>query len=410
MIRKQIRRSMRMPVTRAWVGLQRIAAGFVPMPKPTLLIGPGSSLELCDRIAQLDFKRILLVTDKDLARLDLFGPMRERLESHSIEVVVFDGIRPDPATDQIDAGVEIYRREDCDGILAVGGGSVLDAAKLISVVLTNDRPLLDMKGFFRVRNAGAPLFVVPTTHGTGSEATIAAVVSDPVTHSKTAIMDLKLVPQMAALDPELLTGLPRGTSIHTAVDAMTHAIESFMSVNANEMSERLSVSVIRAVEMHLPRILDDPSDLESRLELLVAAFHGGEAFTQTNVGYIHAVAHRFGGFYGVPHGLANAIVLPHVLDLMVDRSTERLAELARRTGKARPTDSDAAAARAFQQWVASFLRDLDIPQTLDKLRREDLTAIAEEALEEAHEVIHYAVPFYLKRGEIEQLVARMLPV
>jgi len=391
------------------VTAQRVAGGLIPLPRPTLFIGPGSSLELCARVAQLGFRRLLLVSDRDLTALDLYGGMRKRLESGGVEVVVYDGIRPDPTVEQVQRGIETFQSHGCDGVLAVGGGSVLDAAKVISVGVTNHKPILAMEGYLRVFKGGVPLLVVPTTAGTGSETTIAAVVTDGATHRKTALMDPKLVPSMAALDADLMVGLPRGTTIFTAIDAMTHAVESFLSVNAVAESDRYCVAALQMIEANLPKVLADPGDVMARQELSLAAFYAGLAFTRTNVGYVHAIAHRFGSFYQVPHGKANAIAMPHVLDVFVDRAPARLAELARRLGKSETGASDAAAARAMQRFVAAFVAEHGVPDTVAELKTADIPAIAAEALAEAHDVIHYAVAFYLDQRECEDLVARMVP-
>lgn len=409
MIQDQIKERLRLAKTKAMVVALREAAAFIPMPKPTTFIGSGGSLQMCDRIAQLGFRTVLLVSDKDLTKLGLYNAMSERLQSQGVKVAVYDGVLPDPTVDQVLAGLAVCNQHNCEAILAVGGGSVLDAAKLISVAKTNDKPILEMKGYFRVRHAGLPLFVAPTTAGTGSEATIAAVVSDPTTHRKTAIMDLKLVPSMAALDPDLLVGLPRGTTIFTALDTMTHAIETFLSAISSKRSDPYAIAALKMVESNLPLVLQEPGNKAARQELLVAAYYAGIAFTQSNVGFVHAVAHRLGGYYQIPHGKANAIVLPYVLELMVDKHTARMAELARQWGKASASDSEQRAAKAVLDFVARFTADLGIPNKVEQMQAGDIPGIAREALEEAYEVIHYAVPFYLNQQECEALVRRLLP-
>jgi alcohol dehydrogenase len=296
------------------------------------------------------------------------------------------------------------RAEGCEAVLAIGGGSPMDAAKVISAAATNDRPLARLEGLMKVRKAPMPLYALPTTAGTGSEVTLAAVVSDTDTHTKKFFVDPKLIPLMTALDPELMLGLPAPITAATGMDALTHAVESYIAKTSTDQTERYAVAAVRLIFENLPKVYADGSDVEARKAMALASYYAGFAFTRTSVGYVHAIAHHFGAFYGTPHGLANAIVLPHVLEFSADAAAGRLAALARAIGL--DAADDAAGARAFIDAVRGLEEVVGIPSTLDALRREDIERIATGALAEAH--ANYPVPRYMSEQECQAMLARML--
>lgn len=202
--------------------------------KANAIFGSGSVNELCEAVSDLGFQRLLLVTDEGLVQIGMAEQVAERASSKGLEVVVFSEVKPDPTYDHVERGLDVYLESGCDAILALGGGSAMDCSKVIAAKVTNKRPIKKLAGLFRVWRTPAPLFVIPTTSGTGSEVTIAAVVSDPVTHLKTPLMDPKLVPLMAALDADLLLGLPAKITADTGIDALTHAVEAYVSRNASQ--------------------------------------------------------------------------------------------------------------------------------------------------------------------------------
>ena len=240
------------------------AAAVIPMPKPTLFSGADASLELCDAISHLGIQKLLLVTDKVLVEIGLLKDIEARLAKHGIKVVIYDGILPDPTYDQVEAGLELLKKNKCEGILAVGGGSPIDASKAIAARATNNKPLEKMAGLFKLRSAPLPLFVVPTTAGTGSEVTIVSVVSDPETHQKTPIIDPKLVPAMAALDGKLMLGLPPSVTAATGMDALTHAIESYISTNATDETRSYALAATKLIMENLETAVHDGKNFEAR--------------------------------------------------------------------------------------------------------------------------------------------------
>lgn len=386
----------------------KLATRLIPFRVPRTFTGPGSALELCDAIAATGAAKVLLVTDATMVQIGLVQPLQDRLTALGLSVVTYDGVKPDPTIAQIEAGVDLYKREGCTAVLAVGGGSSIDAAKVIAARVRNPHGIRWMAGLFRLLRSPAPLYAVPTTAGTGSEVTIAAIVSDPENVRKFAIMDFRLVPQMAALDGSLMAGLPPGVTAATGMDALTHAVEAYLSRNQTAATDRDALDAVRLIMEHLPKVMADGTNLESRSQMALASYKAGMAFTTAGVGYVHAIAHNFGARYHVPHGLANAIILPYVLDDVKAVRTERLATLAKVSGLAPDAEQNAAIlADRFIAHVRDLNVQLGIPTVVERLRAGDISTIAANACAEA--AWYYAVPRYLDRAACERLIARMLP-
>ncbi len=374
---------------------------------PELFSGPGSSLTLCEHIAAQGVKSLLIVTDGMLVKLGLLKPMQEKLTALGVSYTVYDGVLPNPTIEQIETGLAMLEKSDCTAILAVGGGSSIDAAKVIAARATNPYKIVHMAGLMRVAFKLLPLYVVPTTAGTGSEVTIAAVVSDPSTTRKFAIMSPRMVPIAAALDGALMTGLPAPITSATGMDALTHAVEAYISRNNTPMTDKEALEATALIMQNLTTAVKNGSNVEARQNMALASFKAGVAFTTAGVGYVHAIAHNFGAYYHVPHGLANAIILPRVLDFSKNDCTERLARLAEVSGLKQGGESEAQLADAFIAKVRAMNADYGIPVKVDKLKREDIPAITDKALSEAH--WFYAVPRYMDKPECEAFIAGMLP-
>jgi len=398
--------SLKVPYYKSLAKVMKVAAAVVPMPKPTLFTGEDSSLELCTAIGQLGFKKVLIVTDEVLVKIGLLDKIKARLDELNINYVIYDGILPDPTYDQVHTGVDILRNNHCEAILAVGGGSPIDASKAIAAKATNNKPLEKMAGLFKLRKAPMPFFAIPTTAGTGSEVTIVSVVSDPITHQKTPIIDPKLVPMMAALDGAMMLGLPASVTAATGMDALTHAIESFISVNATPDTDAYGMAATRLIMENLETAVKDGKNLEARQNMAMASYYAGLAFTKASVGYVHAIAHNFGAYYSTPHGLANSIVLPHILDYSKESIIDRLAQLAEVSGLKKGKETNKQLAEKFIARVRSMLKDFEIPDRLDSLKTDDIPKIAKSALEEAH--MNYPVPKYMDQKMCESLLNKMV--
>ncbi|MGB1581760.1 MAG: iron-containing alcohol dehydrogenase, partial [Nevskiales bacterium] len=321
---------------------------------------------------------------------------------------LFDGVIPDPTIELIEQGLQVLKDNDCKAILAIGGGSSIDAAKVIAARAKNKRKSIEkMGGLFRVTWGMLPLYAIPTTAGTGSEVTIAAVVSDPANQRKFAIMDHRLMPHKAALDGELMTGLPPHITSATGMDALTHAVEAYISNNAYWKTNKLAIEATQIIMEYLPRAVANGSDLEARQKMAEASHKAGAAFTEAGVGYVHAIAHNFGAYYHIPHGLANAMVMPYVLDFSKPNCAKRLAALAEHCGMRTGNEADEALADKFIARIRQMNESFGIPAKVDKLQVKDIPAIADAAIKEAR--FTYAVPRYMDNATAEGLLQQMLP-
>ncbi|HET8730366.1 MAG TPA: iron-containing alcohol dehydrogenase [Moraxellaceae bacterium] len=373
---------------------------------PEIFAGPGASLLLCDALAGTGVKRLLLVTDAMLVKLGIVEPLRQRLTERGVAVTVYDGVLPDPQVGQIEAALECLRRDGCEAVLAVGGGSAMDCAKVVAARATNDKAVWDMTGFFKVPHAPLPIYCVPTTAGTGSEVSVGAVVSDPAQQRKLPVIDHKLVPRMAALDGRLMLGLPRAGTAATGMDALTHAVEAYVSRIAIPESDQYALEAVTLIMRYLPRVMENGQDEDARQMMSWAAYRAGMAMNRAGLGYVHGIAHNFGAHYHTPHGWANAIVLPWVLEYSKPVIAPRLADLARVSGLATGQESDAVLADRFIAHIRELKAAFGIPEGLKDLREADIPAIAEAALAEAH--LSYAVPRYMDQPTCENVIRQML--
>lgn len=381
---------------------------FLPIPQPTLLVGPGSSGRMGQAIAGFGHQRILIVTDAIISKLGLLKTLTDALTAGGAEFVVFDEITPDAPIPLIERGIGFCREHDCDAIVAFGGGSSMDASKAIAVSIANpNKPLRALAGYFKGLRTPMPIYAVPTTAGTGSEVTVAAVISDPERRSKLVIVDTRMVPKMAALDPSLMTGLPPPITAATGIDALTHAVESFVGHWTTPQTDGLALSAIGLIFENLPVAYRDGTNLQAREKMSLASTYAGMAFTRANVGYVHAIAHQFGGRYHTPHGLANAIMLPHVLAFSMPEIIDRMAQMALRAKVADESDDDETAAQKFLDAVIALNRELGIPEHLAALKAEDIPLLAKAACHEAE--TGYPVPRYMTQAECEALIRHVLP-
>lgn len=381
---------------------------FLPIPQPKLLVGPGSSGRLGQAIAGFGHAKILIVTDAVIVKLGLLKDLTDALSAGGARYVVFDEITPDAPIPLIERGIDFYKEHECDAIVAVGGGSPIDASKAIAVSVANPgKPLRKLAGYFKGLRTPVTIYAVPTTAGTGSEVTVAAVISDPAHHSKIVIVDTRLVPKMAALDPCLMTGLPPHITAATGIDALTHAVEAFVGNWATPATDGMALSAVELIFENLRTAYRDGKNLQAREKMSLASTYAGIAFTRANVGYVHAIAHQFGGLYHTPHGLANAIMLPHVLKYSAPAITGRLAALAVRARVGSEGESEVELAGKFLDAVDELNRDLGIPTHLDALQEVDIPALAKAACHEAHTA--YPVPRYMTQAVCEDIIRQVLP-
>jgi len=380
------------------ISLTSVILKFMPGASYMLFAGEGSAAALCKSIARSGLKRLLVVTDKPLVELGIVERALAGLEDAGVEIVIYDGVIPDPTFQIVSEGVAVYRAQHCDSILAIGGGSSIDAAKIIGLEVSHGGDPRDYIGFGKVKDPIPPLYAIPTTSGTGSEATMGAVISDSETHEKGVISGSTLLPIAACLDPALLTGLPPHITAATGMDALTHAIEAYIGVwDRGDAKDKGSLAT-GMIFQQLPRAYADGSDLEARDAMAHASYMAGQAINQVNVGNVHAIAHQLGGQYGIPHGMANAMVLPHVLEMSVDAARERLTQLAGVIGKS--------TAEEFIAAVRELSVDVGIPTTVEKLRAEDIVALATRAVAEGD---GYCSPHFMEMVDCTRILRNLLP-
>jgi len=384
-----------------------VVTGLLPIPQPMLLVGPGSSRRLGQALCGFGHRKILIVTDRVVAEMGLLDSLTKALSEGGTAHVVFDQITPDAPIPLIEKGMAFYGKQGCDAIVAFGGGSPMDAAKTIALAVANKKHPRQLVGYFRGLHAPVPIYAVPTTAGTGSEVTVAAVVSDPQTNKKLVIADTRLVPAMAALDPALMTGLPRHVTASTGMDALTHAVEAFIGQWSTGYTDRMALAAVGMIYDNLRLVYRSGKNLAAREQMSLAATYAGLAFTRANVGYVHAIAHQLGGKYHTPHGLANAIMLPHVLRFLSPAITKRLAVLAVRARVGKAGERSAVLAKKFLDSVDALNRDLGIPQQLDELREADIPELAKAACWEAD--TSYPVPRYMSPDTCADLIRKVLP-
>lgn len=388
--------------SKAQLAALKLITKIIPSPIPNMLLGAQSRLRLVEHMAHFGFKRVLLVTDDVLFQLGVISPIEKRLNELGIETIVYSKVTPDPGFLVVENGLEVLRKNGCDAVLAVGGGSSIDAAKVMALAATNSKTPRELVGILKARKRSLPLFVIPTTAGTGSEVTIGAVISDETTHIKHLVIDPKVVPLAAALDPEITAGMPKSVTADTGVDALTHCLESWISDFSTPETEFYSGAGVKLTFKYLEKVCENGQDYEARDAMALAANYGGLALNKTGLGYVHAIAHQLGTQYGVPHGRANAIVLPHVLEVNRHCAQARMAALARLCDLATETETDSQAADKLIQRVNGLLAALPIEREVKGINEKHFSVMADAAMKEAHGT--YAVPKYLNKKEIIQVI------
>lgn len=379
----------------------------IPWIEPTIIDGAGSIKKLPAIIKEKGFARVLVVTDAVLMGLHLLDSFFEALQSAGIQYYLYDQVQPNPTIDNIEAALKIYKTNNCQAIIAFGGGSPMDCAKATGArVARPNRPVAKMRGLFKVilpafkMGSLIPpvLFAVPTTAGTGSETTIAAVVSDTATHEKYPITDPSIRPRYAVLDPMLTVGLPPHITATTGMDALTHAVESYIGRFYNSKDTRQkALLTVEMVFKNIEKVYKNGKDLEARGQMLRAAYYGGYTFTRGGVGNIHCIGHNLGGMYGVPHGLAMPVIMPYVLEWYGEVAHKSLSELADVAGVSKPGMNRPQKAKAFIQAVKDLNRRLNIPDKFDCIKDEDIPTIAERALMECNPT--YPVPKIMGKAD-----------
>ncbi|MEM9216815.1 MAG: iron-containing alcohol dehydrogenase [Cyanobacteria bacterium P01_F01_bin.150] len=373
-----------------------------PPEKPLLFTGVNSTIQLASFAQASGSQRPLLVTEKFLLKLGLLDGVLEHFKNAGCDVTIFDGIIPNPTYDVIEDGIRVCQENDCDSVFAIGGGSTIDAAKVIAACYSNNVGVDQVIGLLNVKKPILPFYVVPTTSGTGSEVTNAAVISEPKTHQKKFVVDPKLIPAAAALDATMLKSLPPHITAATGMDALTHAIESYTSVNRFRDAERDAKLAIKLLLEHLPVVYEDGSNLESRQLVALASFLAGYAFNKSGLGYVHAISHQLSAHYNTPHGLTNAVILPRILRFNKPVCSDRFAKLEQMLSGV-SVGSDEHLADRFLKRIDALCQRLNIPSEFQELEAKHYDAIAKNALKEAKSF--YAVPRRMSPSQCKDILA-----
>ncbi len=384
---------------RAFQEVMHTLIPLFPYREPELL---GGTEEIAELLKSKEINRVLLVTDKGIRGLGLTAPLEAHLEENGILFKVYDGTVPNPTSDNVEEALELYKANECQALIAFGGGSAMDCAKVVGArAVCPNKPLNKMAGLIKICKKIPLLIAVPTTAGTGSETTVASVIVDSATHHKYVINDFCLIPRYAVLDPKITTGLPKQLTATTGMDALTHAVEVYVGRSMTKASKAAAEKAVKLIFENLETAYADGANLEARKNMLHASYLAGTAFTKSYVGYVHAVAHTLGGKYGVPHGLANAVLLPIVLRAYGSHATEALASLAKVVGIADENTAADVAAEMLISHIEGMNERMQIPKKLDCIKKEDILFMAALADKEANPL--YPVPTLWDASELEAI-------
>ena len=387
---------------RIYQGAFKIVAYILPWRQPELLKGENSLLKLPKLIKSKGINCVLIVTDSVIASLGLMDGLLKGLRDEGVKFVVYDKTVPNPTIDNIEEALQIYKANDCQGIVAFGGGSPMDCAKGVGArVARPNKSISQMKGVLKVLKKIPPLFAIPTTAGTGSETTIAAVITDSRTHEKYAVNDTSLIPHYAVLDPVLTVNLPPHITSTTGVDALTHAVEAYIGRSNTNATKQYSKEAVVLIFENLYEAYSNGKNLVAREKMQKASFLAGLAFTRAYVGYVHAIAHTLGGFYSTPHGLANAVILPYVLEYYGESAHKPLAELADLVGLSALGDSNQQKAKKFIEAIKKLNKSMEIPDKVNCIVEKDIPLMVKRALQESNPL--YPVPQILSKKDITKL-------
>ena len=376
----------------------RIALPFLPYREPEI-IKSCSELEYVFRKERI--KSPLIVTDSGITRNSLTKPLEDILKKYGIAYIIYDKTQPNPTVHNVEETLKIYLQNNCDSLIAIGGGSSMDCAKALGARLVYPkRSLGQLKGILRVMRTLPPLIAIPTTAGTGSEVTLAAIITDSEKQHKYALMSFPLIPRYAVLDAVLTYSLPPHLTATTGIDALTHATEAYIGRSTTKETRRLALEAAKLIFENIENAYNDGHNRIARENMLFAAYKAGIAFSKSYVGYIHAVAHSLGGTYGTPHGLANAVIIPYVLEAYGKSAYKKLHEIGIAVGVSDKNDSHEIGAKKFIKAVRNLNKRIGIPDKLTGIKKSDIPQMARNAEAEANPL--YPVPKLMTRKELEK--------
>lgn len=362
-----------------------------------IVSGRNTADNLYEDILQRNCKAAFIATSKTVRNRGMLDKLTENLTKKGIKAVFFSEIVPDPTIENVERGLAVFRKNGCDCVIAVGGGSVLDCAKVIALRAANPAVSVKMMSLYVIPcKKSAPIFAVPTTSGTGSEITFFSVITDAKRHKKLPLLSDRYLPEKIVFDSALLENVPQKPTVYVGLDALTHCIEAFISTNAKTFAEDIKSApeVCREIFAYLPIVAKEPRNEEARLKMAEAAYKAGLNFRRTGVGFVHAIAHRLGETYHIPHGLACAAVLPKVLEKSLPEVQKRLKKLAVKSGVAK-------SAEEFIGKIRSLEKTLGIPEKFTEIDEKDFPAMTKRILSES---VTQGCPKRLSAKEIEAIL------
>jgi len=391
------------------------AAALLPWRQPELIKGNGAMLEIPKKIKEIGLDNCFLVLDPGLVKLGLTDPLVEEFKKTGLQYQIFTKLEPNPKICDIEEGVKLYNSSNSKCICVIGGGSAMDTAKAIGARVVNPKKSIEkMGGLFKVGKTIPTLFAIPTTAGTGSETTIASVVTNEVTHHKYAINDLHLIPKYAVLDPKITAGLPKSITSSTGMDALTHAVEGYLSGDVPKKYRLLAEEAVKLIFDNILEAYNNGSNLEARENMLHASFNAGVVFTRVGLTYVHPLAHALGGLYGIPHGLANATILPICLKYYGKSVYKKLARLADITSITNDKMTTMEKAEAFISKIDEFNSKMNIIEDFKakisdkKITDDDINLMTNWAYKEANGA--YYPPVLLGKDEIKMLFNKIISI
>ena len=381
-----------------------MALPLLPYREPKII---PSCEGLADILTQEVAGSVLIVTDEGIVKNQLVLPIENVLQGNKIKYVIYDKTQPNPTVSNVEEGLALYNQSGCDAIIAIGGGSSIDCAKAIGArIVYPKRTLKQLGGKLKIWRRLPMLIAIPTTAGTGSEVTVAALVSDESAHEKYALMSFPLIPHYAVLDATLTYSLPPHLTATTGMDALTHAVEAYIGRSTTKKTRALALEATKTIFENIEKAYADGKNHAARENMLIASYRAGVAFSMSYVGYIHAISHSVSARYSTPHGLANAVIMPYVLESYGKSAHKGLYRLGLAAGVCDKSDSYEAGARKFIQAIKALNERMNIPDALNGIKEEDIPSMAKHAAREANPL--YPVPRLMDCDELERLYYKFL--
>ena len=365
------------------------------------LMGADCLKDAGDQLGELGFKKALIVTDKVLGQIGIVKKVTDVLDNKNIEYAIYDETKPNPTVKNVNDGLALLKEKECDFVISLGGGSAHDCAKGIALLATNGGEIKDYEGVDKSKKPQLPMVGINTTAGTGSEMTLFAIITDEERHIKMALVDKHLTPIIAVNDPMLMLAMQKSLTAATGMDALTHAIEAYVSTAATPITDACAEKAIELISNYLVNAVENGQDVEARDMMAYAEYLAGMAFNNASLGYVHAMAHQLGGFYNLPHGVCNAILLPHVQEYNKSTSASRLAKIAKIMGGNIEGLTDEQGADLCIDMIKSLSQTIGIPEGLGVLgvKESDFETLATNALDDACSLTNP------RKGNLEEVIA-----